>query len=114
MSAKIWTLIRKYCARNRKEIKEAKPIIELPYAALGKHAAMMQNNVSELVKEARIKCGELGYEIDSIIFFAAFDGPIIFNQTKITSRSDDYFAVYMREDESCFAVLFNGSFIEAK
>tara|TARA_Y100000310_G_C20323111_1_gene641724 strand:+ start:275 stop:619 length:345 start_codon:yes stop_codon:yes gene_type:complete len=113
MSEKFWQLLRRYINRTKEEIRSSEPIIELPYAALLKTVILRDKGLSSLIKEVREKCGELGHEIDSVVFFAAFDGPIIFNQNKIKSKSDDYMGVYKRPDGTHFAVIFSGSWIEA-
>jgi hypothetical protein len=111
---KLWQLCRKYINRGKNLLRESEPIVELPYPALLKTVTLTDSLIETLVIEARVKCGELGYEIDHIYFFAAFDSPVIFKRQNVKARSDNYVAIYRRKDKSCFAVVFNGSWLEIK
>jgi len=115
MKNHICKLVEKYISIAPNEIHNTEPIVEVSYPALLETSILGEKFTSKLIKEVREKCGELGYEIDHVAFFSAFDGPIIFNQKHIKGKSDDYLAIFRREDEdSCFAAVFIGAWLQAK
>jgi|TARA_Y100000310_G_C20672321_1_gene810974 hypothetical protein len=114
MKNRLYQLIGKYFDRLPKAINTEKPIVDLPHPVLFKSAILGEKFTAQLIKEVREKCGELGYEIDHVVFFSAFDSPVIFNQKHIRGDSDDYLAIFRRKDESSFAVVFVGAWLEAK
>tara|TARA_Y100000310_G_C20628058_1_gene787054 strand:+ start:763 stop:1101 length:339 start_codon:yes stop_codon:yes gene_type:complete len=111
---RFWQLIRKYINRKKDDIRSSELIVEMPYPALINTSILTETLLSKLITEVRVLCGEKGYEIDSVVFCSFFDSPIIVSQNHITAKSDDYVAIYRRKDTSCFAVVFNGSWAEAK
>ena len=114
MKQKFIDLLKKYISIAPREINDTEPIVEVSYPALLETSILGEKFTSKLIKEVREKCGELGYEIDHVVFFSAFDGPVIFNQKHIKGDSDDYLAIFRREDESCFAAIFIGAWLQAK
>jgi|TARA_Y100000310_G_scaffold221403_1_gene222973 hypothetical protein len=112
MQGLFWKLVRRYLDRSKNDIRSSEILIELPYPALIKTSILHEQALSSLIKEVREKCGEIGYEIDSVVFTQYFDGPIIFNQKHIKASSDDLLTIYRKKDGGCFAVVFSGSWVE--
>ena len=59
-------------------------------------------------------CKEQGLEVNKVIFSTSYDGDVLKDQDNICSKTDFHIKIINTSDEGNVAVVYCGSFVEAK